>query len=175
MRVSNHSGHMINFYLYRQSDKDSYGVVIQGDHDEFTNNRRPKFKPDNRVDHLEFSYNTERFEGKKDNEVQNLQLELVEGIKKLITIGDATGMPLPDRLNLSGIYKDIVREERKNNPQIMFSINKDKDKNLVAVHNISAGNLAKSLELGGLAMPSIAITKSGMEHEGFGDISLIFF
>ena len=52
---------------------------------------------------------------------------------------------------------------------------KVKDRNeLVAVHNISEGNLRKVLNVGGLIMPSIAITKYDMGHEGYGDISLLF-
>lgn len=44
----------------------------------------------------------------------------------------------------------------------------------MAVHNINEGNLVKSLELGGLAYPSIAVTKDSIEHNDFGDISLVF-
>lgn len=48
------------------------------------------------------------------------------------------------------------------------------DRNLIAVHNLSEEKLLKSLKLGGFPMPSIAITKHDMQHEGYGDISLIF-
>ena len=45
------------------------------------------------------------------------------------------------------------------------SINDD----LVALHNIGENNLIKIIELGGFPMPSIAITKPSMNHEGYGD------
>lgn len=48
----------------------------------------------------------------------------------------------------------------------------EENRDLIAVHNLSQEKLLKSLKLGGLAMPSIAVTNS--EHTGFGDISLIF-
>ena len=50
------------------------------------------------------------------------------------------------------------------------SINDD----LVALHNIGENNLIKIIELGGFPMPSIAITKPSMNHEGYGDITVIF-
>ena len=45
---------------------------------------------------------------------------------------------------------------------------------LVAIHNITEDKLAKAIELGGLPMPSIAVTKASIPHTNFGDISLIF-
>ena len=51
---------------------------------------------------------------------------------------------------------------------------KEKPKELIAVHNISEGNLKKVLEAGSLIMPSIAITKADMGHDNFGEISLLF-
>lgn len=45
---------------------------------------------------------------------------------------------------------------------------------LVAVHNLNAYKLEKALNLGGLPMPSIAVTKAEIGHSGFGDISLVF-
>lgn len=47
------------------------------------------------------------------------------------------------------------------------------EKNLIAYHNISADNLAKSLDLGGLPVPSIAITHKDNDYTDFGEISLI--
>lgn len=46
-------------------------------------------------------------------------------------------------------------------------------KELVVVHGISLNNLEKSLDLGGLPMPSIAITKATAPLTDFGSISLI--
>lgn len=51
---------------------------------------------------------------------------------------------------------------------------KEEPKELIAVHNISEGNLKKVLEAGSLIMPSIAITKADMGHTGYGEISLLF-
>ena len=45
---------------------------------------------------------------------------------------------------------------------------------MIALHNIHSDELEKVLELGGLAMPSLAITKYNKLHSGFGDITLIF-
>ena len=60
-------------------------------------------------------------------------------------------------------------------PDIRFSMSKavEESKDLVALHNLTADKLLKSLELGGLPMPSIAITKADIPHDNFGDITLI--
>ena len=67
-------------------------------------------------------------------------------------------------------------QENKNNTQKKFSLreNVEETKDLVAVHNLSAEKLLKSLNLGGLPMPSIAIMKAKDGHNQFGDISLVF-
>lgn len=51
---------------------------------------------------------------------------------------------------------------------------KEDRKELVAVHNITKDKLKQAMELGGFPMPSIAITKAGVGHTSFGDISLVF-
>ena len=57
-----------------------------------------------------------------------------------------------------------------------FSLSKavEETKDLVALHNLTADKLTKSLELGGLPMPSLAITKADIPHTNFGDITLVF-
>ena len=45
---------------------------------------------------------------------------------------------------------------------------------LIAVHNLTEDKLRKVFDMGGLIMPSIAITKADMGHEGYGEISLLF-
>ena len=52
--------------------------------------------------------------------------------------------------------------------------NVEKTKDLIAVHNLSEEKLLKSLNLGGLPMPSIAILRAKDGHNKFGDISLVF-
>ena len=50
----------------------------------------------------------------------------------------------------------------------------EETKDLVALHNLTADKLTKSLELGGLPMPSLAVTKADIPHSNFGEISLVF-
>ena len=50
----------------------------------------------------------------------------------------------------------------------------ERRKDLMAVHNLSDTKLKKSLELGGMPYPSIAVTKDTIGHEGYGDVSLVF-
>lgn len=50
----------------------------------------------------------------------------------------------------------------------------EETKDLVAVHNLTESKLQKALELGGFPMPSIAVTRTDVGHQTFGDISLVF-
>lgn len=47
------------------------------------------------------------------------------------------------------------------------------DKDLVVYHNVSAGKLREAIKLGGLQMPSLAITKRDIPFGDFGEITLI--
>jgi hypothetical protein len=47
------------------------------------------------------------------------------------------------------------------------------DKDLVVYHNVSAGKLREVIKLGGLPMPSLAITKRDIPFGDFGEITLI--
>lgn len=59
---------------------------------------------------------------------------------------------------------------------IRFSLSEpvEENKNLMAIHNLHANEVLKQLDLGGMPMPSIAVTDPAkVDHEGFGDITLI--
>lgn len=62
------------------------------------------------------------------------------------------------------------------NDDIRFSLSKavEETKDLIALHNLTADKLTKSLELGGLPMPSLAVTKADIPHSNFGEITLVF-
>lgn len=62
-----------------------------------------------------------------------------------------------------------------NLPGKKFSIFEDgTEKNLVAMHNLSADNLETALNRGGFPMPSIAVTKNNISHNDFGEVSVLF-
>ena len=72
--------------------------------------------------------------------------------------------------------KDVNNANPTTDPDIRFSLSApvEKSKNLMAIHNLHANELLKQLDLGGLPMPSVAITKPEIiEHEGFGEVTLI--
>ena len=50
---------------------------------------------------------------------------------------------------------------------------KEEIKDLFVTHNLSERNLKHALKVGGLAVPSLAVTKKGKSLENFGEISLI--
>lgn len=59
---------------------------------------------------------------------------------------------------------------------VRFSLKEpvEETKDLIAVHNMNAEDLKRTLQLGGMPMPSIAIVKGKIGHENFGEISLVF-
>lgn len=70
---------------------------------------------------------------------------------------------------------DSIAQEGANvKTQFSLSSTVEETKDLVALHNLTADKLTKSLELGGLPMPSLAITKADIPHSNFGEITLIF-
>ena len=81
------------------------------------------------------------------------------------------------RIN-SNVNKNFADESRKlgaNLPGKKFSIFEDgTEKNLVAMHNLSADNLETALKRGGFPMPSIAVTKDNISHNDFGEVSVLF-
>ncbi len=76
----------------------------------------------------------------------------------------------------SNQIKSVANEKPTSNPDIRFSLSEaaEETKDLIAVHNLTEEKLAKSLALGGLPMPSIAIARAIDGHSNFGNISLVF-
>lgn len=62
----------------------------------------------------------------------------------------------------------------ENNEKFSLKTTVEETKDLIAVHNLSEEKLLKTLELGGFPIPSIAITKSSIGHNGYGEISVLF-
>lgn len=54
-----------------------------------------------------------------------------------------------------------------------FQSDLDEQPDLVAAHNLTAANLLHADKMGGIAAPSLAITKASDGHEGYGEITLI--
>lgn len=61
-------------------------------------------------------------------------------------------------------------------PREQFSIASvaERRKDLIALHNLTEGNLISAGDMGGFPMPSIAVVKDSMEHSAYGPISLLF-
>ena len=61
-----------------------------------------------------------------------------------------------------------------NNPSILFSKRvDDEERDLIVTHNLTAANLKHAVRMGGLAVPSLAVTRADNAITGFGDITLI--
>lgn len=71
--------------------------------------------------------------------------------------------------------KSVDNKAPTSDPDIRFSLSEavEETKDLLAVHNLTSEQVLKSLELGGLPMPSIAVLKADSVHNEYGDVSLI--
>lgn len=58
----------------------------------------------------------------------------------------------------------------------LFSLDNpvEETRDLVAVHNLTGDELARSLKRGGFPMPSIAVLKQSQGHSRYGDVSVVF-
>ncbi len=86
---------------------------------------------------------------------------------------DATTTSSKDIISQNNTKSNEISE---NNEVSMFSLSKtvEETKELVALHNLTPEKLLKTLDLGGMPMPSVAITKpEEIDHSNFGEISLI--
>lgn len=66
--------------------------------------------------------------------------------------------------------------DAKENQKEKFSVKASVEatEHLMAIHNIQAEELLKTLKLGGFAMPSIAVVKQYFNHAEFGNCSVVF-
>ena len=98
--------------------------------------------------------------------------------KNIVDVGGYGGSYKPATVAIafeSEQIKSVANDAPTSNPDIRFSLSKavEETPDLIAAHNLTSDKLLKSLELGGLPMPSIAITKADSVHNEYGDISLI--
>ena len=100
------------------------------------------------------------------------------------------GLQLPNNLpstDFSFNLSNYIAIVNKKNREVLTKFNNSHSKSkfslkepveetdsLVAVHNLTEDKLLKTLKLEGIPMPSIAVTKSKMGWNNFGDISLVF-
>ena len=71
--------------------------------------------------------------------------------------------------------KNLDNVKPTSDPDIRFSLSEavEESNDLMALHNLKGDELLKSLDLGGLPMPSIAVVKANAAHDQYGEISLI--
>lgn len=98
----------------------------------------------------------------------NNAIDIIEGLTDEQILAITENQQALDDLIDENI-NDIIGDDGEGD---QFQKSKD-DKNLLVMHNISAEKLRNSDKLGGLPVPSLAITRTDIPFEGFGDISLI--
>lgn len=93
--------------------------------------------------------------------------------KKVVQTSSAVPTQGDKQQRIGSTFKNSVAEA---SDVVKFSAKDPVEKKgtLLAIHNLTEEKLKKFLALGGAPMPSIAVTRSDVEHSNFGDISLIF-
>ena len=121
------------------------------------------------LDALDTAKNNAREIGKQKNvQVEQKKTAQAEGPDgKLYSISTDTG-------NGDTVFAVNGDSFSKNNVKFSMDVPVEETKDLVAVHNVDERALERSLELGGLPMPSIAVIKAEQGHSKYGPISLVF-
>ncbi len=87
----------------------------------------------------------------------------------------SVGIQYSEGTRIISLAKDSIAQSDSNvNNNFSLKDSVEEKGELIAVHNLSEEKLLKSLSLGGLPMPSIAVLKAKEGHSQYGDISLIF-
>lgn len=119
----------------------------------------------------------------KSSESDRFYAHEVWGIKKDGAPAFWTGLPASSQVGtgagtppINSILQRIAGVNTDASDVVKFSAKDPVEKKgtLLAIHNLTEEKLKKFLALGGAPMPSIAVTRSDVEHSNFGDISLIF-
>lgn len=105
--------------------------------------------------------------------------EYTQGKKTLPRAFTDAGLDVPKEnlfpvLAYAGRQWSSARRQMVQENKFQMSANVEVTKDLIAVHNLDHNYLEDIIELGGLPMPSIAITKNNIGHKNFGDVSFIF-
>lgn len=106
----------------------------------------------------------------------SLATRIYEGIKQLVTDTN-TAQDIAYNFERAFADKKAVAQGVANE---MLELSKGtkledlREKDLMVIHNLTEPKLMGLLDLGGIPMPSIAITKDSIGHKGYGDISLLF-
>lgn len=89
---------------------------------------------------------------------------------------------LPFDISVTDLVKGVKTHDYRTNQDRFYNANDikfslsaaiEETKDLIAIHNLSVSKLSQTLELGGMPMPSIAITKAKQGHSDFGEVSLV--
>lgn len=103
----------------------------------------------------------------------NLEVDpKVPGTEVRLSYKNKNDLPLME--NITQSKKEDNGKERESENRFSLKEPIEETKDLIAVHNLTGEKLRKLLDLQGIPMPSIAITKSDATAEDFGEISLVF-
>lgn len=112
--------------------------------------------------------------------IQPAYARLLDSIKEIVDkVLKWIGRSSEDKINQ--FYEDVLSMKRPSEKvamdiekqQEVYRATAEEKAELVVLHNTTIENLKKSVELGGLPVPSLAITKGSIPFTDFGDITLV--
>ncbi len=172
------------FAIYSTEDSNSPTLLYE------SKGEQGIFERDVLLDLMEVNKNGKSIDGKSNASsrvyggdwVQNVggDRNRVESLGRESSHRDVGVLPGQSKREATAAFREVVRNlfkvQEGLNEETKFSLKKpvETTKNLVALHNMTEEKLFQALKLGGMPMPSIAITKNEGMHTDFGDITLIF-
>lgn len=151
----------------------SFGAELQEDID-FTERMAKMLAEEmKKAGEMQRGEKTNRENGKQVFSDINLEADpKVPGTEVRLSYKNKNDLPLME--NITQSKKEDNGKERGSENRFSLKEPIEETKDLIAVHNLTGEKLRKLLDLQGIPMPSIAITKSDATAEDFGEISLVF-
>jgi len=141
-----------------------------------------EYETENRANDGKYDRRTSRGKSQSDTYHNNFLQERIRTANEIIhSVNNESIAETNKASSQDGVFFDAQKLTKEhsnptNDADIRFSLSEavEQTKDLFAIHNLQASELVKSIGLGGLPMPSIAIIKDQQSHEQYGDVSLIF-
>ena len=171
-----------DYYFIRNADKLNYSIVkhsktIKRRQDKYANigNGQARNETYRGTDVGNESKKIERKydKGNSDNRPSTNQQSFRKDVEGSQRMGE-TDRRVSVSKGSDNLGRGVNNSDRDKDIRFSLRDNVEETKDLVAVHNLSEEKLLKSLKLGGLPMPSIAIARAKEGYSNFGKISLVF-
>ena len=152
----------VNFDYYYQGNSKSKGVIFK------------KTFEDGKMQSFEIVSNKKRTLNLQTLYMESGDYQKKKSAETLLMDKPSANAQGAGRSDSTNKVPQSTENVKENSEKFSMRENVEEIKDLIAVHNMQTSKLEKSLALGGLPMPSIAIIKAKNGHSEYGDVSLVF-